>query len=139
MKVTALRMDGYLQDSRQSKGINSSPHGLIPGRCQPPTQCLPGTVCLGIKRPELQDDYSTMSSTEVNNACRYTNTSTPPYTLMAQCAIEHRIVYLIQCKQKDSYPSARCKGMCKPGTRCWRLVSFRSRLAYPQGKTLGSY
>jgi hypothetical protein len=54
-------------------------NALMLGPTQPPIQEVPGAISLGIKRPGLEADHSSPSSTEVNNAWSYT--STPPIRL----------------------------------------------------------
>jgi hypothetical protein len=41
---------------------------------QPPIQWVPGTLFLGVKRPEPEADHSPPSSAKVKNAWNYTST-----------------------------------------------------------------
>jgi len=41
---------------------------------EPPIQCVPGVLSLGVKRPEHEADHSLPSSAEVMNAWSYTST-----------------------------------------------------------------
>jgi hypothetical protein len=62
-------------DSRRGLGIflfAVSRTALEP--IQPPIQCVPGTLSLGIKRPGREADHSPLSSAEVKNAWSYTST-----------------------------------------------------------------
>jgi hypothetical protein len=43
------------------------------GPTQPPIQSVTGTVSLGVKRAEREDDHSPLSSAEVKNAWSYTS------------------------------------------------------------------
>jgi hypothetical protein len=58
------------------------------GTTQPLTQCVPGTLSFGIKRPGSEADNSPPPSTEVKNACSYTPTLL--YVFMAYCLVKHR-------------------------------------------------
>jgi hypothetical protein len=44
------------------------------GPTQPPTQWVPGTLSLGVKRPGREADHSPPTSSEVKNAWSYTST-----------------------------------------------------------------
>jgi len=46
------------------------------GRTQPPTQWMPGTLSLGVKRPGCEANHSPPSSAVVENECIYTSTPT---------------------------------------------------------------
>jgi hypothetical protein len=46
------------------------------GPTQPPIQCVPGALSLGVKRPGREADHSPPSSAEVKNAWSYI--SSPP-------------------------------------------------------------
>jgi len=54
------------------------------GPTQPPTQCVPGTLYLGVK-PGREDNHSPPSSAVFKNAWSYT--STPQYAFMAWCTV----------------------------------------------------
>jgi hypothetical protein len=49
------------------------------GPTQPPIQCVPGILSLGVKRPGSEANHSPPSSAEIKNAWSYT--STPPIGL----------------------------------------------------------
>jgi hypothetical protein len=77
-------------DSRRGLGIflftTASRPALRP--IQPPIQCVPEALSLGIKRPGREADHSFPSTAEVKNAWSYT--STLPYVFMAWCLVKHR-------------------------------------------------
>jgi hypothetical protein len=52
---------------------------MLLGPTQPPIQCVPGALSLGVKRPEREADRSPPSSADVRNVWSYT--STPPIRL----------------------------------------------------------
>jgi hypothetical protein len=56
------------------------------GHTRPPIQWVPGTLSLGVKRPECEADHSPATSAEVKNAWSYT--STPKYAFMAWFSVE---------------------------------------------------
>jgi hypothetical protein len=58
------------------------------GPTQPPIQWVPRALSLGVKRPGHESDHSPPSSAEVKNVWSYT--STPQYTFMAWCFVQHR-------------------------------------------------
>jgi hypothetical protein len=65
------------------------------GPTQSPVKWIPGSLSLGIKRPEHEADHSPPSSTEVKNVWSYT--STPQYAFMEWCSVkaqEHLYLYL---------------------------------------------
>jgi hypothetical protein len=84
----ALRFLGF--DSRLGLGIflfiTVSRTAL--GPTQPPTQWVPGSLSLWVKRPGREADNSPPFSAEVNNAWNYT--STPQYVFMAWCLVKRR-------------------------------------------------
>jgi len=51
------------------------------GPTQPPIQCLPGDLSLGVRRPGCEADHSTQCNAEVKNGWSYT--STPQYVFTA--------------------------------------------------------
>jgi hypothetical protein len=53
------------------KGLGNVSLGSRP--TQPPIQCVPEALPLGIKRPGREDDYSPPSSAEIKNAWSYTS------------------------------------------------------------------
>jgi len=61
---------------------------LALGPTQPPIQWVPGTLSLGVKRPEREAAHSHVSSAEVKNAWSYI--STPQFVLMSWCLIQYR-------------------------------------------------
>jgi hypothetical protein len=74
-------------ESRQGLGIFLFTTAFRPalGPTQPPIQCVPGVLFLGIKHLGREADHSTPSSAEVKNAWIYT--STPQYAFMAWCSV----------------------------------------------------
>jgi hypothetical protein len=81
-----LRVLGF--ESRWELGIflfpTASSTALVP--IQPPIQCVPGSLYLGVKRPGREVDRSPLSSAEVKNAWIYT--STPQYSFTASCPVK---------------------------------------------------
>jgi hypothetical protein len=65
-------------DSRRGLGIFlfTTVSRTALGPTQPPVQCVPGAVSLGIKRPGREVDHSPPSIVEVKNAWSYTSTPT---------------------------------------------------------------
>jgi hypothetical protein len=62
------------------------------GFTQPPIQCVPGALSLGVKRPGREADHSPPSSAKVKNAWSYT--STPQYDFMAWCSVKANGLHL---------------------------------------------
>jgi hypothetical protein len=77
-------------DSRRGLGIflftTASRTAL--GPTQPPLQCVPGALSLGVKQLGHEADHSLPSSAEVKNGWSYI--STPQYVCMAWCLVKHR-------------------------------------------------
>jgi hypothetical protein len=68
-------------ESRQGLGVFlfTTASSTALGPTQPPIQCVPGALSLGVKQPARKADHSPASSAEVKNAWSYT--STPPILL----------------------------------------------------------
>jgi hypothetical protein len=83
--ATGLVIGGF--ESRQGLGISLFTTASRPalGPTQPPIQCVPGALSLGIKRPGREADHSPPSSVEVKNMWIFT--STPQYASMAWCLV----------------------------------------------------
>jgi hypothetical protein len=55
------------------------------GHTQPPSQCIPGALSLGVKRPGRESDHSPPPSVEINKTWIYTSGS--PFAFMAKFLI----------------------------------------------------
>jgi len=62
---------------------------LAVGLTQPPIQCVPGALSLGMKRPRRESDHSPPSIAEVK-MCVSNYTCTLQYVFMAWCLVKHR-------------------------------------------------
>jgi hypothetical protein len=85
-------LDGRGFESRCGLGvflfITTSRRALGEEGTQPLIQWVPGTLSLGVKRPDREAEYSPPSSAEVKNAWSYT--SIPQYTCMAWCSVKRK-------------------------------------------------
>jgi len=61
---------------------------LALGPTQPPIQCVPRALSVGLKWPGYETDRSPPSSAEVQNA--WSIPSLPQYAFMAWCLVKHR-------------------------------------------------
>jgi hypothetical protein len=100
-------------DSRRGLGIFlfTTVSRTVLGPTQPPTQRVPGTLSLGVKRLRREAGHSPPPIAEVKNTWSYT--STPQYVFMAWCLVKHRgnftFEYKLLCKaaeKRGSIPTA---------------------------------
>jgi hypothetical protein len=67
-------------------GLDTTASRLALRPTQPPIQCIPGDLFLGVKRPGRESDHSPPSSAEVKNTWSYTSAS--QYVFMAWCSVK---------------------------------------------------
>jgi hypothetical protein len=82
MKMKATRISETLvsyQSTKSMKLYRPQDHDLTLSPTQPPIQCVPVALSLGLKRPGREAGHSPPSSAEVENAWSYI--STPPVRL----------------------------------------------------------
>jgi hypothetical protein len=74
--VLGYGLDDRGFESRQGMGIflSTTASRAVLGPTQPPIQCVPGALSLGVKPPARETDHSPPSSAEVKNAWSYTST-----------------------------------------------------------------
>jgi hypothetical protein len=153
-----LRSGWWKFKSRQGLGIFLFTTVSRPalGPIQPPIQCVPPALSLGVKRPRREADRSPPSSAEVKNAWNYI--STAPIRLHLWWSVKVRgqlysLAWKLNIRSLGKYKAKKCKGIFVPvlnqvlchedplkewryssthfqlrGTRCSWVVSFTAVL-----------